>query len=513
MTLSVLSSALSGIAEEMGALLIRGAYSSNIKERRDCSAAIFDADGRMAAQAEHIPVHLGAMPEAVAAVIERDPRPGDVFALNDPYTGGTHLPDLTLVAPIDHRRRIIAYAVCRAHHSDIGGMRPGSMPADSREIYQEGLVIPPLRLVREGALAEEILELIEANVRTPEVRRGDLRAQLASVRLAGQRCRELIDRRGERLFRDALSAVIAYAERRTREALLTIADGRYRAESEIEGDGVEDRDISLRVAVTIRGREVEIDFEGTSDQVAGNVNCPLSVTRSACYFALRVLLPKDIPANSGTFAPVSIHARPGSLVNARRPAAVVAGNVETSQRIADTVLWALGQAIDLPAQGQGTMNNLVIGGPGWTYYETVGGGQGASIEGDGDSGVHVGMTNTLNTPIEALELEYPMRVERYQLAYGSGGRGRHRGGDGIERSVRVLEPANLSLLTDRRRHRPQGVGGGGPGARGENLLGEERLGPKAARELAAGDLVWLRTPGGGGWGQGGSGPRRRPPSR
>jgi N-methylhydantoinase B len=507
-TLSVLSSALSGIAEEMGALLVQGAYSSNIKERRDCSAAIFDREGRMAAQAEHIPVHLGAMPEAVAAVMGRDPRPGDVFALNDPFTGGTHLPDLTLVAPVDYRDRIVAYAVCRAHHSDIGGMRPGSMPVGSREIYQEGLVIPPVRLVDGGELSREIMELIEANVRTPEVRRGDLRAQLASVRLAGERCRELIDRRGERLFRAGLDGVIAYAERRTREALGAIADGRHVARSEIEGDGVGDRDIPLRVAVTISGQEIEIDFAGTSDQVAGNVNCPLSVTRSACYFALRVMLPKDIPANAGTYAPVTIHAPAGSLVKARRPAAVAAGNVETSQRIADTVLWALGRALDLPAQGQGTMNNLVIGGPGWTYYETIGGGQGASREGDGDSGVHVGMTNTLNTPIEALELEYPMRVERYQLAYGSGGRGRHRGGDGIERAVRVLEPATLSLLTDRRRHRPRGVERGRPGAPGVNRVGDEELEPKAGRELSARDVVWLRTPGGGGWG---ASPRPRRP--
>jgi N-methylhydantoinase B len=387
------------------------------------------------------------------------------------------------------------------------------MPADSREIYQEGLVIPPVRLVREGELSGELLELIEANVRTPAVRRGDLRAQLASVRLADRRCGELIEHRGERLFAAALNAVIAYAERRTREALGAIGDGRFVAESEIEGDGVEDRDIPLKVAVTIAGQEIEVDFDGTSGQVAGNVNCPLSVTRSACYFALRVMLPKDIPANAGTFAPMGIRAPAGSLVNARRPAAVVGGNVETSQRVADTVLQALGQALDLPAQGQGTMNNVVIGGANWTYYETIGGGQGGSASADGDSGVHVGMTNTLNTPIEALELEYPMRVERYQLAYGTGGRGRHPGGDGIERAVRVLEPASLSLLTDRRRHRPQGARGGGPGRAGENRIDQRPLGPKAARELAGGELVWVRTPGGGGWGPVSSRPRRPLPAR
>jgi N-methylhydantoinase B len=499
-TLSVLASALSGIAEEMGALLIRGAYSSNIKERRDCSAALFDADGLMVAQAEHIPVHLGAMPEAVAAVIARDPHPGDVFVLNDPYTGGTHLPDLTLVSPMAPARDIVGYAVTRAHHSDIGGMRPGSMPSDSREIYQEGLVIPPLRLVRDGEVLAEAMELILANVRTPAVRRGDLRAQMAANRLAEQRLDELIARRGAATVTAAMGEVIAYAERRTRDALRRLPGGTYSARSEIEGDGVSDEDIPIAVEVTIAGDGMRIDFAGTSAQVSGNVNCPLAVTRSACYFALRVLLPDDIPANAGTYAALEIDAPAGSLVNARRPAAVVAGNVETSQRVADTVLLALGRAVELPAQGQGTMNNVVIGGPDWTYYETIGGGQGASSAGDGASGVHVGMSNTLNTPIEALELEYPLRVERYELAYGTGGAGAHRGGDGIERAVRVLAPASLSLLTDRRRHDPQGVGDGQPGRRGENRLGDEALPPKASRDLEPGDVVALRTPGGGGAG-------------
>jgi N-methylhydantoinase B len=500
-TLSVLASALSGIAEEMGALLIRGAYSSNIKERRDCSAALFDADGLMVAQAEHIPVHLGAMPEAVAAVIARDPHPGDVFVLNDPYTGGTHLPDLTMVSPMAPGDDIVGYAVTRAHHSDVGGSRPGSMPSDSREIYQEGLVIPPLRLARDGQDLVEAMELILANVRTPDVRRGDLRAQMAANRLAELRLGELIERRGADTVAAAMREVLAYAERRTRDAVRALPDGTHTAMSEIEGDGVSDQDIPIAVEVTIRDDSMRVDFTGTADQVPGNVNCPLAVTRSACYFALRVLLPTDIPANAGTYAALEIDAPEGSLVHAHRPAAVVAGNVETSQRVADTVLLALAQAVDLPAQGQGTMNNLVIGGPEWTYYETIGGGQGASSHGDGPSGVHVGMSNTLNTPIEALELEYPLRVERYELAYGTGGAGAHRGGDGIHRSVRVLAPASLSLLTDRRRHAPQGVDGGEPGACGENRLGDELLAPKASRELDEGEVVALRTPGGGGAGR------------
>ncbi len=500
-TLSVLASALAGISEEMGAVLIGAAYSSNIKERRDCSAALFDAEGRMVAQAEHIPVHLGAMPEAVAAVIARGPEPEDAFLLNDPYTGGTHLPDLTLVAPVSHGEDIVGYTVTRAHHSDVGGIRPGSMPSDSREIYQEGLVIPPIRLVRAGELVDELLELILANVRTPELRRGDLRAQLAANRLGARRLLELIERRGRETVLAAFGEVIDYARRRTREAVAEMPNGTYAAESEIEGDGVTDEDIALRVAVTVEDETIRIDFSDTHEQVAGNVNCPLAVTRSACYFALRVLLPQDIPANAGTYAALEIEARPGSLINAQRPAAVVAGNVETSQRIADTVLLAFAQALELPAQGQGTMNNVVIGGASWTYYETIGGGQGASSRGAGPSGVHAGMSNTLNTPIEALEMEYPMRVERYQLLYGSGGDGGHRGGDGVERVLRVLEPASLSLLTDRRRHEPQGASGGLSGASGCNRLGEERLPPKVGRELCAGDVVAIRTPGGGGFGE------------
>ncbi len=500
-TLSVLASALAGISEEMGAVLIRGAYSSNIKERRDCSTALFDARGRMVAQAEHIPVHLGAMPEAVAAVMRRNPEPGDVFAINDPYSGGTHLPDITLVSPIAREGRIIGYAVTRAHHSDVGGMRPGSMPSDSREVYQEGLIIPPVRLVRGGEYVDDVLDLVLANVRTPAIRRGDLRAQIAGNRIAEERIGELIERRGEEIVLAAFDEVISYTERRTREAVRDLPDGDYGAEDAMEGDGILDEDIPVRAKVTIRGDSITIDFAGTAEAVPGNVNCPLPVTRSACYFALRVLLPKDIPANAGTYAPLEIKAPKGSLVNAQSPSAVVAGNVETSNRIADTVLAALSGAADLPAQGQGTMNNTIIGGPGWTYYETIGGGQGASSKGPGPSGVHVGMSNTLNTPTEAFELEYPMRVERYELLYGSGGAGKHRGGDGIVRSVRVLEPASLSLLSDRRRHPPRGAAGGEPGAVGENLLNEEELSPKVSQELREGDVVTVKTPGGGGYGE------------
>jgi N-methylhydantoinase B len=493
-TLSVLRSALAGIADEMGTVLVRSAYSSNIKERRDCSAALFDAAGRLVAQAEHIPVHLGAMPESVAAVMARGPRPDDVWVLNDPYAGGTHLPDITMVSPVAVDGEIVGYAVTRAHHSDVGGMAPGSMPADSQELWQEGLVIPAVRLT------DDVLDLVCANSRTPRLRRGDFRAQAAANLLGARRVAELAARRGLSLVLQGFSDVLAYAERRSREALRALPDGRYEARTELEGDGVVDVDIPIVVAVTVEGDEMHVDFTGTAAAVAGNVNCPLAVTRSACYFALRVLLPEDVPANAGTYVPLRITAPEGSLVNARPPHAVVAGNVETSQRIADAVLAALSSVADVPAAGQGTMNNLVIGGAGWTYYETIAGGQGASARGDGPSGVHVGMTNTLNTPVEALELEYPMRVERYELVDGSGGAGAHRGGDGVVRAVRVLEEASVSLLTDRRRHPPTGAAGGATGALGRNLLNEEELAPKVRRQLAAGDIVTVVTPGGGGWG-------------
>lgn len=507
-TLSVLTSALVGIAEEMGSVLVRSAYSSNIKERRDCSTAIFDPEGRLVAQAEHIPVHLGAMPESVAAVRALDAQPGDVYAVNDPYAGGTHLPDITLVSPLgvpdpEQGESLLSfgYAVTRAHHSDIGGMHPGSMPATSSDLWQEGLVIPPVRLVAGGEWVPDVLALILANSRTPDLRKGDFRAQVAANQVAQTRIDELVQRWGLDTVRLAFDEVLHYTERRTREVIAELPDGVYTATGQMEGDGTIDADIPIAVRVTVSGDELDVDLTGTSDAVPGNVNCPFAVTRSACYFALRVLLPDDVPANAGTYAPLRIQAPEGSLVHAQSPSAVVAGNVETSQRVADTVLAALAQAADLPAQGQGTMNNLVIGGRGWTYYETIAGGQGASAKGPGPSGVHVGMTNTLNTPIEAFEIEYPMRVERYELVEGSGGAGRHRGGDGLAREVRVLEDATVSLLTDRRRHQPAGSAGGGPGAAGKNLLNDEVLPSKALRHVRAGDVVTVVTPGGGGWGR------------
>jgi N-methylhydantoinase B len=484
--LQVLGAALRSVAEEMGAVLIRSAFSANIKERRDCSTALFDEGGRMIVQAEHIPVHLGAMPEAVGAVMARSPEPGEIYLVNDPYTGGTHLPDLTLVSRVP-----CGFACSRAHHADVGGMEPASLPAGSRELYQEGIVIPPV------PLTEDLLTVLLANMRNPEERRGDLRAQIAAQRLAERRLEELCARRGRDSVRDAMEELHAYSERMVRSAIARLPDGRYEAEDSLEPVAGK---LTIRAAVTIAGDEIEIDFAGTSPQYEGNLNCPLAVTRSACYFVVRCLTEPDLPSSGGAYAPIAVSAPAGSLVNARPPAAVVAGNTETSSRVTDVVFAAFGQAIPVPAQGQGTMNNVTFGNSRFTYYETISGGQGACPDGDAPSAVHVAMSNTLNTPVEALELSYPVRVERYELRPGSGGAGAHRGGDGVIRELRVLEDCRLSLLTERRRHAPRGAAGGGAGASGRNLLNDEELPAKVTRQLRAGDVVRIETPGGGGYG-------------
>jgi N-methylhydantoinase B len=486
--LQVVGSALRAVAEEMGAALIRSAFSANIKERRDCSTALFSADGRMIAQAEHIPVHLGAMPEAVEAVMARDPAPGEIYVVNDPYTGGTHLPDITLVSRVP-----AGFAVSRAHHADVGGMEPASLPAESHELYQEGVIIPPT------LLDEEVLRLLLANMRNPDERRGDLRAQIAAHHLAERRLAELCERRGEGAVAAAMDELFAYSERMVRAAIERLPDGRYEAEDVLEPIGGE---LVIRTAVTIAGDEIEIDFAGTSQQYSGNLNCPLAVTRSACFFVVRCVTEPDLPASGGAYVPVTVKAPRGCLVNAEAPAAVVAGNTETSNRMTDCLFLAFGQAVPVPAQGQGTMNNVTFGNAGFTYYETLGGGQGACPGSDGPSAVHVTMSNTLNTPVEALELSYPLRVERYEVRRGSGGAGRFRGGDGVVREIRALEPCRLSLLTERRRHPPRGAAGGGAGALGRNVLnGAEELPPKVTRALEAGDVLRIETPGGGGFGE------------
>jgi len=498
--LAVMSHAFAGVAEEMGAVLVASAFSPNIRERRDSSAALFDADGQMVAQAAHIPVHLGAMPEAVTAVRALAPAPGETFIINDPYTGGTHLPDITLVHAIGVDGTVGGYTVVRAHHSDVGGSRPGSMPPASRSVFEEGLVIPPTRWARDGAVDAAIERLVLANVRTPNMRRGDLAAQLAACERGAERYRALIAERGRAFVEAAGRDLLEYAERRTVAALATvIPDGTYAAKDWLEGDGVEERDVELRVAITAQGGRLRCDFTGTAPAARGNVNCPLSVTRSAALFVVRCLVPDDVPTNGGVQRAVEVRAPKGCLVHARWPAAVVAGNVETSQRITDLLFRAL-EVAGVAAQGQGTMNNIVFGGRGWTYYETLGGGQGASEHGDGPSGVHVGMSNTRNTPIEAFELEHPMRIRAYQLRTGSGGGGRHRGGDGVIRDYEALAPVEASVISERRRHPPRGARGGEDGAPGHNAVNGQDIGGRAAVALDPGDVLRIETPGGGGWG-------------
>jgi N-methylhydantoinase B len=490
--LQVIGSSLRAIAEEMGAALVRSAFSANIKERRDCSTALFDEQGRMVTQAEHIPVHLGAMPDAVAAVRARDPAPGEPWILNDPYTGGTHLPDLTIVT-----RTSLGYAVTRAHHADVGGSEPGSLPPGSRTLAEEGVVLPPTRL------DDETLASLVARMRNPDERRGDLRAQLAAHRLAERRVEELCERRGRERVVAAMEELLAYSERVVRAAIRRLPDGRYEGADALETPGGR---LDIRATVTIAGDGIEIDFEGTAPQHEGNLNCPLAVTRSACLYVVRCLTAPDLPASGGAFAPVTVRAPEGCLVNARPPAAVAAGNTETSSRITDVVFDAFSKAIPVPGQGQGTMNNVVFGNERFTYYETIGGGQGACPDADGPSGVHVAMSNTFNTPAEALELAYPLRVERYALRLGSGGAGARRGGDGVVRELRVLEPCRLSLLTQRRTLAPRGARGGEDGLPGRSFLNGVELPAFASLDLVPGDLLRIETPGGGGWGATGDRP-------
>ncbi len=503
--LEVMAHAFASIAEEMGLVLVHSALSPNIRERRDASAALFDADGEMIAQAAHIPVHLGALADAVAAVrrLEPVPQAGELFILNDPYGGGSHLPDLTLIGAIDIDGQVGGYSVVRAHHSDVGGMTPGSMPASARELYQEGIIIPPTRLTL------EVERLLLANVRTPTMRRGDLAAQRAAVERGAQGLRALARRHGWNALREAARELLDYAERRTKSALSHLPSGTMTATDYLEGDGIIDDDLEIRVTVTIADGTFHADFTGTRDAAPGNVNCPMAVTRSAVLFVVRTLLPDDVPMNGGVPRAIAVTAPPGCLVNARPPSAVAAGNVETSQRIADTVFRALAAGgCVVPAQGQGTMNNVTFGGIGsresgaWTYYETIGGGQGASRGANGPSGVHVGMSNTRNTPIEVLEMEHPVRVRTYALRRGSGGRGTWNGGDGVVREFEALAPIEATLLTERRRHGPAGAAGGLAGEVGRNLLNGESLPSKTALRLATGDVLRIETPGGGGWGKG-----------
>jgi N-methylhydantoinase B len=487
--LQVITGALHAACDEMGVALIRSAHSSNIKERRDASTALFDADGQMIMQAEHIPVHLGAMPTAVAAVLGEAHAPGVSWILNDPFAGGTHLPDITVITPVFGASGVLlGFAANRAHHADVGGRVPGSMPADSRALEEEGLVISPCPMT--PATIEELV----GQMRQPAERRADLRAQLAANRTGASRLTGLAERLGSERLREATDAVLDYSERRTRACLAALADGVREAEDVLEAP---EGDLRLRLRALLEGERLLLDFTGSAAQHGGNLNCPLAVTVSACLFAVRVLTDPDILPSAGAYRPIEVRAPEGSVLNARPGAAVAAGNVETSSRVADLVLSAFGRA-----QGQGTMNNLTLGDERFTYYETVGGGQGACPESDGASAVHVAMSNTLNTPIETLEREFPLRVLEYALRRGSGGSGRHRGGDGVVREIEALSEMTFSLIGERRRHRPRGAGGGGPGAPGRDLLDGSPLPAKITGTLRAGQRLRVETPGGGGFGDG-----------
>ena len=547
--LEVFKNLYHSIAEEMGAALRRTSFSPNIKERRDYSCAVFDSEGQVIAMGDHMPVHLGSMPMSVAAAVEEcELKPGDIIILNDPFRGGTHLPDITLVMPVyifgsskipcgdgapprtggaKPRHHTIApdfYVASRAHHADVGGTYPGSM-GPCREIYQEGLRIPPIKIMRGGKLVADVLSLLLNNVRTPEEREGDLGAQIAACQTGAQRLREICARYGLARARRAAADLLVYSEEMMRALLRTIPPGSYQAEDFLDNDGVDDKPV--RIAVTIQVRKsssktrlapVTIDFTGSDPQVQGAINAVEAITYSACFYVFRCLLREDVPATSGLMRPIRVIAPSGTVVNAKPPAAVAGGNVETSQRIVDVLLKALAQAIPdrIPAAASGTMNNLTIGGidlrfadprfgEPFAYYETIAGGMGARPTKDGVSGVHTHMTNSLNTPAEALEYAYPIRLRKYSFRPNSGGVGLYTGGDGIVREIEVLTDAQVTLLADRRSRGPYGLAGGADGAPGRTVIvrrdgSEEEIAGKTSVRLRAGERVRIESPGGGGWG-------------
>jgi N-methylhydantoinase B len=546
-TLEIYRALYTSVAEEMGIALRRTAFSPNIKERRDYSCAIFDSDGRVIAQGDHMPVHLGSMPLAVAAALsEIEIKPGDVVALNDPFAGGTHLPDVTLVMPVvssqwsvvsenvkktrgklkakdkhyqasqlttGHRPpATLFYVANRAHHADIGGASPGSMGL-ATDVYGEGLRIPPVRLVREGRIDEEMMRLVLANVRGATERRADFEAQIGSLKTGAHRLLEIVERRGVSEAQTYAAHLIAYSSRMMRRTIREIPDGEYVAEDALDDDGVNDDEVKIRVRVKITGERARVDFTGSAPQVAGAINAVEAITVSAVSYVFRCLVGGDVPASAGLVEPIETIAPRGTIVNAAHPASVAGGNVETSQRIVDVLFKALHKALPdkIPAASQGTMNNLTIGGidsrtqQEFAYYETVAGGMGARPTLDGLSAVHTHMTNSLNTPAEALEYAYPLRVRAYQVRKNSGGRGRQRGGDGIVREIETLVPARMSLLSDRRRLAPYGLDGGAQGSLGRGSIIRRgralKIMSKGSWQLEAGDRVRIETPGGGGFGK------------
>ena len=521
----------SAVAEEMGTVLHKSSFSPNIKERRDFSCAIFDSKIRMVAQAAHIPVHLGAMLLSVQSAMEHfsdDIAPGDTIILNDPYHGGTHLPDITMVSPVFIRNYSqpksikfpVGFVASRAHHSDVGGITPGSMPL-AQEIYQEGLIIPPVKLVQKGIINQDLIRMVLSNVRTPEERKGDFLAQLAANQRGVDRMNELFSRHGIEEINKAMEQLLVYSERMTHRLLETIPDGKYTFSDCMDDDGLNSLSIPITVTITITGDRAVVDFSGSAQQQPGSINAVLAITISAVSYVFRSLLGVDIPNNSGCMRPIEVLAPEGTIVNAQHPAAVSGGNVETSQRIVDVLLGALAQACPekIPAASQGTMNNVTIGGylasdqnqnntglvKPFVYYETIGGGSGACYKFEGLSAIHTHMTNTLNTPIEALEYAYPLQIRNYTVRPRSGGDGKYRGGDGIIREMELLVDCQVTLLTERRLIPPYGLNGGAPGRCGENLYirdGIEYLLPsKGTFSLKAGDILRICTPGGGGYGR------------
>lgn len=542
-TLEIYRALYTSVAEEMGIALRRTAFSPNIKERRDYSCAVFDNDGRVIAQGDHMPVHLGSMPMAVAAALKAvELQPGDIVILNDPFAGGTHLPDVTLVAgvwaeskdagkgrhgdtgmrrqndPLSPRRRVsvsprpLFYVANRAHHADIGGATPGSMGL-ATDVYGEGVRIPPIRLVSNGALDEDLMHLILANVRGNDERRGDFQAQIGSLQTGAVRLLEIIERRGVREASAYAAHLIAYSARLMRHTISSIPDGIYQAIDALDDDGVSDQDVPIQVSITIKGDRAQVDFSGSAPQVAGAINAVEAITVSAVAYVFRCLVGGDVPASAGLMEPIEVIAPSGTVVNARHPASVAGGNVETSQRTVDVLFRALAKALPnrIPAASQGTMNNLTIGGIDtrtgneFSYYETVAGGMGARPSLAGSSAVHTHMTNSLNTPAEALEYAYPMRVREYRIRRGSGGKGRHSGGDGVVREIEILVPARMSMLADRRKRGPYGLDGGEEGRPGKATIIHQgrlrRIGSKGSWQLEAGDRVRIESPGGGGFGK------------
>ena len=518
-SLEVFKNLFISVAEEMGVALQRTAYSANIKERRDFSCGVFDPQGQMVAQAAHLPVHLGAMPASVQAALEKfhgGLRSRDIVILNDPYLGGTHLPDISMLAPVyvgDKKKQLAGFVSNRGHHADVGGMTPGSLPL-STELYQEGMIIPPIKLARGGRLNQEVIELICRNSRTAHERKGDLAAQVGSIRVGQRRLQEIVARYSLAEALEHMAALLDYSERLTRQAIQGIPDGTYRALDYMDDDGISQEPVPIAVAITVAGERMTIDFTGTAGQRPGCINAPRAVTVSACLYVVRCVVGRAAPANQGCLRPVKIVLPPGTLLSPEPQHGVAGGNVETSQRVTDVLLAAMAQALPhlIPAASQGTMNNLLIGGHDsgrdrpFVYYETIAGGMGARPTKDGISGIHTHMTNTMNTPIEALEFAFPLRLKRYALRRGSEGQGKYRGGDGVVRDVEFLSPARVTVLSERRRFAPPGYHGGHHGQPGENVLfrggyEEVKLAGKETLDVAPGDVLSIRTPGGGGWGE------------